>query len=140
MEGSIWLNTNIEGHIVNLFCLFGCFKNMWPFSLTLLSLIKNISVPFRKETFTSLMAWFFLPLKVFMISLWFYDYLLAIAMWYSSSTITAMFLRNAKVQSNKSSTSTSMIKSSFLKTYYQNLAMSTYFDSETWRTEVKVKC
>ena len=44
MEGNIRLNINIEGHIVNLFCLFGYFKNMWPFSLTLLSLIKNISI------------------------------------------------------------------------------------------------
>ena len=51
MKGNFRLNINIDGHIADLHCLFRYFKNIWPFLLTLISLNKDIFLPFccRKE-------------------------------------------------------------------------------------------
>ena len=70
MEGNHRLNINIEDHIADLYCLFGYFKSMWPFLLTLISLYKTIFLPSRCRTLISLMALSFLPRKDFMMLLW----------------------------------------------------------------------
>ena len=42
MEGNWRLTISIEDHITDLYCLFRCFKKIWHFLLTTISLYKNI--------------------------------------------------------------------------------------------------
>ena len=66
MKGYFRLNINIDGHIVDLHCLFRYFKNIWTFLIILISLNKDIFLSFccrkkklvlsEKKTFISQMA------------------------------------------------------------------------------------
>ena len=140
MEGNFRLIINIEGHNANLHCLFWYFKNIWPFLLILISLNKDIfSFLLSDEKNLALSEkrhffhWWHSP-SCFVKFLYHYElYFPAIAMWYSSSTITTMKASvpwEYKVSVRQLLKFTFIYKKNIFEKYYQK-PLPTYFNSKT---------